>query len=179
MIDSVRLSRARKVIYRHRDMNDLEEKVKTDRSRGVRFVVSESVFSMDGDIAPIGDLMTLKGRYGFQVILDEAHGTGVFGETGRGAAEMFGALGRMDAEMATFGKAFGSFGAFALGDAVVVDYLVNRARTFMYTTALPPPSLAASIAAVSLIKDDMSFRDELWRNINYMRGRLLAAGIRP
>ena len=176
LIDSLRLSRARKVVYRHRDMNDLEERIKEDRSKGVRFVVTESVFSMDGDIAPIGDLMRLKKTYGFQILLDEAHGTGIFGETGRGAAEMFGVAGRMDAEMATFGKAFGSFGAFALGDPVVVDYLVNRARTFMYTTALPPPSLAASIAAVRLIKDDMSFKDQLWANIEYMRRRLSVAG---
>ena len=164
------------MVYRHRDMDDLEEKIKEERSKGERFVVTESVFSMDGDVAPIGDLVRLKKTYGFQIILDDAHGTGIFGETGRGAAEIFGAAGRMDVEMATFGKAFGSFGAFALGDPVVIEYLVNRARTFMYTTALPPSSLAASIAAVRLIRDDLSFKDQLWANIEYMRSRLSAAG---
>jgi 8-amino-7-oxononanoate synthase len=176
LIDSIRLSRARKVVYRHRDMNDLEEKIKKHPSKGESFVISESVFSMDGDVAPIGDLMGLKRRYGFQLILDDAHGTGVFGQTGRGGAELFGLSGAMDVEMATFGKSFGSFGAFALGDETVVEYLINRGRTFMYTTALPPATLAASIASVRLIKDDLSFKDELWDNIGYMRTRLKDAG---
>ena len=176
LIDSMRLSRARKVIYRHGDMEDLEEKLKEDSTQGVRFVVSESVFSMDGDLAPIGHLRELRDRYGFQLILDDAHGTGVFGETGRGGEELFGPPGYMDVETATFGKSFGSFGAFALGDPTVIEYLVNRARTFMYTTALSPAVLAASIAAVRLVKDDTSFKEELWRNVEYMRGRLTGMG---
>lgn len=176
LIDSMRLSRAKKVIYRHRDMEDLEKKIKRSQSKGVRFVVSESVFSMDGDLAPIGDLMALKEKYGLQFILDDAHGTGVFGEKGRGGEELFGLSGRMDVQMATFGKAFGSFGAFALGDGVVIEYLINRARTFMYTTALSPSVLAASIAAVRLIKGDTSLKDELWKNIDYLRRKLIDTG---
>jgi 8-amino-7-oxononanoate synthase len=176
LIDSTRLSRAKKVIYRHRDMNDLEKKIKRNRSKGVRFVISESVFSMDGDVAPISDLVTLRNRYGYQLILDDAHGTGVFGETGRGGEELFGPPGSMDVEMATFGKSFGSFGAFALGDDVVIDYLVNRARTFMYTTALSPAVLAASIASIRLIRNNLSFKEDLWKNIEYMRHHMRDAG---
>ncbi len=177
LIDSMRLSRARKIVYRHRDMNDLEDKLRKHRPpKGEMFVITESVFSMDGDLAPIGDLMDMKKKYGFQLILDDAHGTGVFGDTGRGGAELFGFSGLMDAETATFGKSFGSFGAYALGDEIVVEYLVNRARTFMYTTALPPSALAASIAAVRLVKDDMSFKEGLWANIEYMRKGLIGAG---
>ena len=176
LIDSTRLSRAKKVIYRHRDMNDLEKKIKRDRSKGVRFVISESVFSMDGDVAPISDLVTLRDRYGYQLILDDAHGTGVFGDTGRGGEELFGPTGSMDVEMATFGKSFGSFGAFALGDDVVIDYLVNRARTFMYTTALSPAVLAASIASIRLIRNNLSFKEDLWKNIEYMRRHMRDAG---
>jgi 8-amino-7-oxononanoate synthase len=176
LIDSTRLSRAKKVIYRHRDMNDLEKRLGKDQSKGTKFVISESVFSMDGDVAPIADLVTLRNRHGYQLILDDAHGTGVFGETGRGGEELFGPTGSMDVEMATFGKSFGSFGAFALGDEIVIDYLVNRARTFMYTTALSPAVLAASIASLRLIRNDLSFKDDLWRNIEYMRRHMRDAG---
>ena len=176
LIDSTRLSRAKKVIYKHRDMNDLEKKIKRDRCKGIKFVISESVFSMDGDVAPIHDLVSLRDRYGFQLILDDAHGTGVFGATGRGGEELFGPLGAMDVQMATFGKSFGSFGAFALGDEIVIDYLVNRARTFMYTTGLSPAVLAASIASVRLLRDDLSLKDELWGNIEYMRRHMREAG---
>ncbi|HEY3275772.1 MAG TPA: 8-amino-7-oxononanoate synthase [Syntrophorhabdaceae bacterium] len=176
LIDSIRLSRAKTVVYRHRDLNDLEEKIRKHPSRGDAFVITESVFSMDGDVAPLGDLMRLKKEHGFQLLLDDAHGTGVFGETGRGGAELFNLSGTMDVETATFGKSFGSFGAFALGDPLVIEYLVNRARTFMYTTALAPASLAASIAAVRLISDNLTFKKELWDNIDYIRKGLAKAG---
>ncbi|MBA4419257.1 MAG: 8-amino-7-oxononanoate synthase [Syntrophus sp. (in: bacteria)] len=176
LIDSMRLSRAKKVVFRHKDMNDLEEKIKKEDSKGTRFVITESVFSMDGDVAPIDDIIGFKEKYGVHIILDDAHGTGVFGEKGRGGEEIFGFSGKMDVQMATFGKAFGSFGAFVVGDEIVIDYLVNRARTFMYTTGLPPSSLGASIAAVRLVRDNISFKDELWENIGYMRSHLKAAG---
>jgi 8-amino-7-oxononanoate synthase len=176
LIDSMRLSHAKKVIYKHRDVNDLERKVKKEKAKGKKFVVTESVFSMDGDIAPIKDIYKLKEQYGFHVIIDEAHATGVFGKKGRGVEELSGLAGRMDVHMATFGKALGSFGAFVLADEVVIEYLVNRARTFMYTTALPASSLAASMAALNLIKADTSFKKELWGNIHYMRNNLVKAG---
>jgi 8-amino-7-oxononanoate synthase len=176
LIDAMRLSRAKKVIYRHKDTADLEEKIRKGRSRGNRFVVTESVFSMDGDVAPIEEIFSLKEKYGIHVILDDAHGTGVFGERGTGVEEMFGLSGQMDVHMATFGKSLGSYGAFVLSDDVVVEFLINRARTFMYTTALPPPTLAASLAALRLIRQDMSFKNELWTNIDYMRDNLTKAG---
>jgi 8-amino-7-oxononanoate synthase len=176
LIDSMRLSRAKKVIYRHRDVNHLERKLKKERAKGKRFIVTESIFSMDGDIAPLKDIFQLKEKYGVLIILDDAHGTGVFGEKGRGIEELYGLSGSMDVHMATFGKALGSFGAFVLSDKVVLEYLVNRARTFMYTTALPASSLAASVAALRLIKKNTSFKDELWRNIDYMRDNLTGIG---
>jgi 7-keto-8-aminopelargonate synthetase-like enzyme len=110
------------------------------------------------------------------VIVDEAHATGVFGAGGRGVEELLGLTGRMDVQMGTFGKALGSYGAFALGDAVTIDYLVNRARTFMYTTALPASSLAASSAALRLITESTAFRNDLWEKIAYMRQHLLHLG---
>lgn len=176
LIDGTRLSRAKKVIYRHRDVDDLEKKLRRNESGGERFVVTESVFSMDGDLAPIREIYELKRKYGIHIILDDAHGTGVFGDRGTGVEELVGISGSMDVHMATFGKSLGSFGAFVLADETIIEYLVNRARTFMYTTALAPASLGASLAALRLIDGNRSFKDELWRNINYMRGRLAEAG---
>jgi 8-amino-7-oxononanoate synthase len=176
LIDSMKLSRSKKVVYKHRDVSDLERKLNKEKGKGERFVVTESVFSMDGDVAPIRDILELKERYSFQMILDDAHGTGVFGVNGTGAEELFGLSGSMDVQMATFGKSLGSFGAFVLADDVIIKFLVNRARTFMYTTGLPPPTLAAALAALRLISGSRSFRDELWENIDYMRGRLEDAG---
>lgn len=176
LIHSMRLSRAKKVIYKHRDVNDLEKKIRRNRGRGRKFIVTESIFSMDGDIAPLRDIFELKKKYDVHIMLDDAHGTGVFGEKGTGLEELFGLSGSIDVHMATFGKALGSFGAFVLADKILLEYLVNRAKTFMYTTALPPSSLAASLAALRLIKNDISFKEELWENIDYMRGNLMRAG---
>jgi 8-amino-7-oxononanoate synthase len=176
IIDSTRLSRARKVIYRHCDVDDLEKKVRREPITARKFVITETVFSMDGDVAPLGEIFGLKQKYDLHLIVDEAHATGVFGESGRGVEEVYGLAGLMDVQMGTFGKALGSFGAFALADSVTIDYLVNRARTFMYTTALPASALAAAGAALRLIRRNGSFKEELWQNIDYMRRGLLRLG---
>ena len=176
IIDSARLSRAEKVIYRHLDVEDLEKKVKRGAGTRRKFVITETVFSMDGDVAPLKEIYALKEKYGVHVIVDEAHGTGVFGETGKGVEEMHGLSGCMDVQMGTFGKALGSFGAFALGESVTMEYLVNRARTFMYTTALPASVLAAGRAALRLVKESTSYKDELWVNIARMRQGLREMG---
>jgi len=176
IIDSARLSRAEKVIYRHLDVEDLEKKVKRVSGKRRKFVITETVFSMDGDVAPLKEIYALKEKYGVHVIVDEAHGTGVFGETGKGVEEMHGLSGCMDVQMGTFGKALGSFGAFALGESVTMEYLVNRARTFMYTTALPASVLAAGRAALRLVKESTSYKDELWVNIARMRQGLREMG---
>jgi 8-amino-7-oxononanoate synthase len=176
LIDSMRLSRAKKVIYKHRDVNDLEAKIKSEKGRGKKFIVTETVFSMDGDIAPLADLHKLKEQYEVYIIIDDAHGTGVFGEKGTGVEELHGLCGKMDVQMATFGKSLGSFGAFVLSDDVVIDFLINRARTFMYTTALPPPTLGAARAGLTLVRESTAFRDELWANIDYLRKGLERVG---
>ena len=176
LIDAMRLSRAKKVIYRHKDMKDLEEKIQKNNPKGKKIIISELVFSMDGDVAPLDAIYSLKKQYGVYVYVDDAHGTGVFGKKGIGAEEIFGLCGKMDAHMATFGKSLGSFGAFVLADSVMIDFLINRARTFMYTTALPPAALGASLAALKLIENDSSYKDTLWSNIDYMRKGLIDAG---
>jgi 8-amino-7-oxononanoate synthase len=176
LIDSIRLSRAKKVIYRHRDVEDLEKKIQKEKVKGKKFVVTETVFSMDGDIAPLADIHRLKERHEFSIIVDDAHGTGVFGEKGTGVEELHALYGAMDVHMATFGKSLGSFGAFVLSDEVVIDFLINRARTFMYTTALPPPALGAARAALRLVRENSSFKDVLWNKIEYLRKGLKGAG---
>jgi len=176
LIDSMRLSRAKKVIYKHGDIDDLERKLKNEKTKGKRFIVTETVFSMDGDIAPLADLRKLKEMYEVYIIVDDAHGTGVFGEKGIGVEELYSLCGDMDIHMATFGKSLGSFGAFVLSDEVIIDFLVNRARTFMYTTALPPPALGAARAALKLVRENTAYKDELWSNIHYLRSGLEKAG---
>jgi 8-amino-7-oxononanoate synthase len=180
IIDSTRLSRARKVIYRHLDVEDLEKKIRREAARtkagAKKFIITETVFSMDGDVAPLRAIFDLKEKYGLHVIVDEAHGTGVFGPRGTGVEELQGVSGLMDVQMGTFGKSLGSFGAFALADSVTIDYLVNRARTFMYTTALPASALAAAGAALHLVRKSTSFKEDLWANIDYMRQGLLDFG---
>lgn len=178
LIHSIRLSRAKKVIYKHRDIGHLEELIKKEKGRkGNFFVVTETIFSMDGDIAPLKDIYELKKRYELKVIIDDAHGTGVFGEKGTGIEELFGLKGKMDIQMATFGKALGSYGAFVLSNKTVIEYLINRAKTFMYTTALPPPALAASLMALRIVKHDLTYKDRLWENIGYLRKKLTSAGL--
>ena len=109
-------------------------------------------------------------------IVDDAHGTGVFGKKGIGVEELHNLCGAMDIHMATFGKSLGSFGAFVLSDEIIIDFLINRARTFMYTTALPPPALGAAHAALKLVRESSSFKDELWKNIDYLRNGLKETG---
>ena len=158
-------------------IEDLERKLKKQASsQGKLFVITESIFSMDGDVAPLREIAELKKRYGFSTIVDDAHGTAIFGRRGSGDEEYCGLKGKADIHMATFGKALGSVGAFVLSDPVVIEYLVNRARTFMYTTALAPAALGAAQAALDLVQHDLSYKDQLWRNIDYMRSQLTGAG---
>ncbi|MCX7857718.1 MAG: 8-amino-7-oxononanoate synthase [Deltaproteobacteria bacterium] len=177
LIHGMRLSKAKKVIFRHRDIDHLHDCIKREKNRNGRsFVVTETIFSMDGDVAPLKEILWLKEKYGLYTIIDDAHGTGVFGETGSGIEEELGIKGSADIHMATFGKALGSYGAAVLSDPYTIRFLINKAKPFMYTTALPPSVLASSIAALNLIKNDTSLIKELWRNINYVRQQLSSLG---
>ena len=141
IIDGCRLSRAEVHVYRHRDVDGLSSLLAASRARR-RLVVTDAVFGMDGDAAPLVEIVNLCGRHGAMLYLDEAHSTGVLGATGSGLAEALGVTDRVDVLMGTLGKALGSFGAFVAGSRELTDWLVCRARTFVFTTALPPPPAA-------------------------------------
>jgi 8-amino-7-oxononanoate synthase len=147
LIDGMRLAKARRIVFPHRDLDALEDGLRRNRSSsGVRFIVFESVSSMNGDLAPIGDLALLADRYGAELIVDEAHATGVCGPGGRGCVAGAALSGRVCAKVHTCGKALASAGAFVCGSESLRRLLVNRARTFIFSTALPP-YFAAQVAA--------------------------------
>ncbi len=163
IIDGCRLSSAEVLIYEHREMDSLERLLKKNRGRK-KIVVTDSVFSMDGDIAPLPDLCSLCRRYGAVLYIDDAHGTGVLG-SGRGALAHFGIVAEpWILQMGTFSKALGSFGAFIAGDRDVVCWLTNTSRSFMFSTALPAPVIAASIKAIGLLKKGSGLVRKLWAN---------------
>jgi len=170
IIDGCRLSRARTIVYRHCDMNDLEDRLRTCGTARRKLIVTDGVFSMDGDIAPLSDLLDLARRFDAILMVDDAHATGVLGGTGRGTSEHFNCADSVPVQMGTLGKALGSFGAYVAGDRDLIRYLVNSARSFIFSTALPPPVCAASLAAFSLVEQEPMLRERLWKN----RERLVA-----
>jgi 8-amino-7-oxononanoate synthase len=162
IIDGIRLSGAHKIIYSHGDLHALEVALKENQHQGGRkFIVTETVFSMDGDIAPIADIVILAERYGAGVIVDEAHATAVHGPNGRGIARTLLASGKIVAAMHTCGKALASAGAFVCGDAILREHLINHARTFIFSTAMPPYLGTQIRAALRLAKGMDSERADL------------------
>ncbi|VVM04743.1 aminotransferase class I/II-fold pyridoxal phosphate-dependent enzyme [Methylacidimicrobium tartarophylax] len=152
LIDGARASKATLRVFPHNDLHGLEEILRRYRPRSRRaLVVTESVFSMDGDITPLQELVALKERYEAWCLVDEAHAEGVFGRTGAGIIEALGLEGRIEVELGTLSKALGSGGGFVAGDRELIDLLINRARPFVYSTALPPPSAGAAKAALALL----------------------------
>ncbi len=178
IIDGCRLSRASVRVYHHRDTGHLEELLSATPSAGQRLIVTDSVFSMDGDVAPLGDIVTLARRYRAWVMVDEAHATGVFGPSGAGVVEERGLEGQIEIQMGTLSKALGSFGAYVAGSRVLVEWLVNLARSFIFSTALPPSMLAAARAAIAIVKDEPERRQRLWNNAERLIEGLSRLGYR-
>jgi 8-amino-7-oxononanoate synthase len=177
IIDGIRLSHARKVIFPHLDLSVLEDLLREDRaSSGQRFIVVESVFSMDGDRAPLPELVALADRYGAELIVDEAHATGVFGPQGRGLVATANAEGRIFAVVHTCGKALAGVGAFVSGSLRLKQFLINRARTFIFSTALPPYIAAQMQAAVEIVAGADADRGRLASLSGYLRTQLRSAG---
>ncbi|WP_449244404.1 8-amino-7-oxononanoate synthase [Desulfobacca acetoxidans] len=177
IIDGMRLSEAGFYRYPHRDLNRLEDLLKKYCAVRRLLIVTDSVFSVDGDLAPLADLVRLKERYGAWLMIDEAHATGVLGATGAGLAEALGLSAGIEIHMGTFSKALGSFGAYVAGSAPLIDMLHNRARAFIYSTALPPPVLGAMQAALAIVRQEPEPRDYLLEQAALFRQRLQAAGL--
>lgn len=164
IIDGCRLSRASLRVYGHKDMNRLETLLKDSGHARRKLIVTDGVFSMDGDLAPLPDLVALAEKYDALLMVDDAHATGVLGKGGRGTAEHFGMEGRVPIQMGTLGKALGSFGAYVAGNRDLIDLLVNRSRSYIYSTSLPPAVCAASLAALKIVESDPARREKLWHN---------------
>ena len=177
IIDGCRLSGAVFRVYAHCNMEKLENILKKSSKYNRKLIVTDSVFSMDGDLAPLPDIVRIAKKYNAMVMVDEAHGTGVFGENGRGVVEHFNLDKEVDVVMGTLSKAIGSLGGYVCGDDDLISYLRNKARPFMYTTALPPAVCAASIASINLIQEDPSLREVLWNNVCCIKERLGLLGI--
>ena len=177
IIDGCRLSGADFRVYAHCNMEKLENILKKSAKYNCKLIVTDSVFSMDGDLAPLPDLVKIAAKYNAMLMVDEAHGTGVFGENGRGVVEHYDLGNEVYVVMGTLSKAIGSLGGYVSGDIDLISYLRNKARTFMYTTALPPAVCAASIAGIKLIQEDPSMRVSLWNNVRFIKDKLNSLNI--
>ncbi|MDP9277416.1 MAG: aminotransferase class I/II-fold pyridoxal phosphate-dependent enzyme, partial [Actinomycetota bacterium] len=176
IIDGCRLSRAETFAYRHADLDHLEWGLRKAEGRG-SLIVSDGVFSMDGDVAPIEGLVRLAHRYDCRLMVDEAHATGAIGPGGRGSVAAAGLSDQVDVVVGTLGKALGSYGAYVCGSRVLVDYLINVARPFIFSTAPPPPSVAAADAALEVLISNPHRVERLGANAKMMREALLAEGL--
>ncbi len=178
IVDGALLSRARFVRYPHNDLTALRRLLADTEPPGRRLIVTDGVFSMDGDLARLAELVAVKHEFGAMLMVDDAHGTGVLGETGRGSAELFNVMAEIDIQMGTFGKALGSFGAYVAASREIVDYLVNRSRSFIFSTSLPPAVLASSLAALDLVNlaEGSSLRKKLADNVTFFRSALQNSG---
>jgi 8-amino-7-oxononanoate synthase len=176
IIDGIRLSGAQFLRYKHCDLADLERCLQKAGSYRRKLIITDSVFSMDGDLAPLPSLVELKNRYGAVLMIDEAHGSGIFGDNGRGLAEEQGVSEDIEIKMGTLGKSFGCFGAYVCGHKVLIDYLRNKARSFIFTTALPPAVIASVQAAIQVVREEKWRRIEVLRKAAWTREQLTAAG---
>jgi len=180
IVDACILSRAEIKRYPHKDMNVLEGLLKKHISHltpHTSLIITDGIFSMDGDIAPLKELSELSERYGCMLMIDDAHATGVLGANGKGTPEHFGIDNPNIIQMGTLGKGLGCFGAYAAGSKKLIDYLINKARSFIYTTSLPPSVCAASIVAIDIVENEPQIRQDLWNRVKFFREGIKKAGI--
>jgi len=176
IIDGCRLSKAEIVRYKHLDMNDLEDKLKQYINKRRKLIVSDGVFSMDGDIAPINELIELANKYDAILMIDDAHGEGVLGRNGRGIVDHFNAHNKVDIEVGTLSKAFGVIGGFVAGSQKLIEYLKQRARPFLFSSALTVADVAANLAALEIMESSDELVRKLWENKNYFQENLRKMG---
>ena len=177
IVDGVRLCKAKRMIYRHSDMEDLEAKLKEAQSARFRMIATDGVFSMQGDLALLRQICKLADRYDALVMVDDSHATGFVGPSGRGTPEHFGVEGRIDVITSTLGKALGgATGGFTTGRKEIVELLRQRSRTYLFSNTLAPPMVMGSIRALEMVREDPSLRGTLWANTGYFRDKMSSLG---
>jgi glycine C-acetyltransferase len=180
IIDGVRMTPANRKIYKHSDMGELERALKDTASARSRFIITDGVFSMEGDICKLPDIMELAEKYDAVVAVDDSHATGVLGETGRGTPEYYGLHGQVPIITSTLGKALGgAAGGFTAGPAELTDYLTQRSRPMLFSNALPPATTAHSLAAIAYVEDHPELVRKLRSNTAYFRDKIKEAGFNP
>ena len=177
IIDGVRLCKAQRFRYANADMADLEEKLKEAQSCRFRIIVTDGVFSMDGNVAPMDKICDLAEKYEALVMVDESHSAGVVGKTGHGVAEQFDCYGRIDIFTGTLGKAFGgAVGGFTTGRKEIIDMLRQRSRPYLFSNSLPPMIVGAGLETFKILRESNALHDRLVENVNYFRDKMIAAG---
>jgi glycine C-acetyltransferase len=177
IIDGIRLSKAKRLIFANRDMNELEQKLKEAQDARIKLIATDGVFSMDGYVAPLNEICDLADKYEALVMIDDCHATGFVGKTGRGTPEHWGVEGRVDVITGTFGKALGgASGGFIAARQEIVDLMRQRSRPYLFSNTLAPTITAGSIAVLDRLSETTELRDKLERNTEHFRGKMGAAG---
>jgi len=176
IIDGSRLSFSRTVKYRHNDMNDLEQKLSALPEQAVKLIVVDGIFSMEGDIVKLPEIVEIADKYGANIMVDDAHSLGVIGEVGAGTSSHFGLNHKVDMIMGTFSKSLASLGGFIAGDEILIDYLKHKARSLIFSASMTPASVASVIAALEIIQTEPERIEQLWANTRYAKQLLLEEG---
>ena len=177
IIDGVRLSKAQRYRYQNANMEDLENQLKLAQAQRFRIIVTDGVFSMDGNVAPMDKIVELAEKYDALVMVDECHSAGVVGKTGRGVTEQFNVRGKVDVITGTLGKAFGgAIGGFTTGRKEIIELLRQRSRPYLFSNSIPPSVVQAGIEVFDLLKESNSLHDKLINNRNYFKDKMIAAG---
>jgi glycine C-acetyltransferase len=177
IIDGARLSKAKIKVFRHKDVAHCEELLKeVENEPGKKLIITDGVFSMDGDIGPVGELAALAEKYGAIMMVDDAHASGVLGRNGRGSVDHFHAHGKVDVQVGTLSKAIGALGGYVCGSRDLIDFLYHRARPFLFSTSHPPSVAATCIAAFDILENEPERIERLWSNTAYFKQQLESAG---
>ena len=177
IIDGARLSRAKIKVFRHKDVAHCEDLLlEIQNEPGKKLIITDGVFSMDGDIGPVGELAALAEKYGAIMMVDDAHASGVLGRNGRGSVDHFNVHGKVDVQVGTLSKAIGALGGYVCGSRDLIDFLYHRARPFLFSTSHPPSVAATCIAAFDILQNEPERIERLWANTDYFKQQLSAAG---
>jgi len=176
IIDGCRLSRAKIVAYEHNDVDDLRAKIEQETEYNQRIIITDGVFSMDGDIAPLPDLVEVAQEHNIMIMVDDAHGEGVLGEGGRGIVDHFGLHGQIDVEVGTMSKAFGAVGGIVAGKQVIIDWIRQRGRPFLFSSAMTVPDVAACLEAVDMLESSDELVTRLWENTRIFKEGMAKLG---